>query len=329
MTVNETAPKNTNLNVARSAKNDEFYTPYEVVDIELQNYLNCFQGKTVLLPCDDPRKSAFFKWFLNHYRLLGLRKLVAIGYAGRPESGGVAVKATITNVPPGSGWDDTESFNELIVLEGNSLTVLEGDGDFRHCETRDDWQEADVIVTNPPFSLFREFYGLARSLHKDFLLVGALPMVIYKDIWPDLYEGTVRLGVNQKGVTFFTPTGVKKLNNTCWFTTLQHGHTPALMELKWSYHENRDYYQKFDNFDAINVARSNRIPYDYDGVMGVPISFLPKINPEQFKIVGLTNQFGTTEELRLPCNKGYSKAYIDGKGKFNRVLIQPITQEGN
>ena len=349
--------KNKTLSAAKSAKNDEFYTQYADIQKEINAYLDydpdVFRGKTVLLPCDDPEWSNFTRFFAQNFETLGLKKLISTSYApdakkekygilfeyaaeqngGRPknERGKIFVLDHDTNASGRIDLDDLE------------WEYLEGDGDFRSeevCKLRD---EADVIVTNPPFSLFREFLAwilegkcltqrrrgaedvLAAKNAKDakqFLVIGNMNAITYKEVFPLIMQNRLWLGNGfnagnaffglppnadsadyAKGV-FDAETGLVKFRNCCWLTNLEHGrrHQPLQLmtereNIKFSKHkEVRGVgYRRYDNYDAIEVPFTDAIPGDYDGVMGVPISFLDKYCPEQFELLGITdrgNEYG-------------------------------------
>ena len=333
--------ENRQLTKAKSAKNDEFYTQYADIQKEINAYLdydpNVFRGKTVLLPCDDPEWSNFTRFFAQNFETLGLKKLISTSYApdakkekygilfeyaaeqngGRPqnERGKIFVLDHDTNASGRIDLDDLE------------WDYLDGDGDFRSeevCKLRD---EADVIVTNPPFSLFREFLAwiLAAKNAKDakqFLVIGNMNAITYKEVFPLIMQNRLWLGNGfnagnaffglppnadsvdyAKGV-FDAETGLVKFRNCCWLTNLEHGRRHQPMQLmterenvKFSKHkEVRGVgYRHYDNYDAIEVPFTDAIPGDYDGVMGVPISFLDKYCPEQFELLGITdrgNEYG-------------------------------------
>ena len=342
--------ENRQLTKAKGAKNAEFYTQYADIQKEVNAYLDfnpdTFRGKTVLLPCDDPEWSNFTRFFAQNFETLGLKKLISTSYApdakkekygilfeyaaeqngGRPqnERGKIFVLDHDTNASGRIDLDDLE------------WDYLDGDGDFRSeevCKLRD---EADVIVTNPPFSLFREFLAwilaaknvdgvLAAKNAKDakqFLIIGNLNAITYKEVFPLIMQNRLWLGNGfnagnaffglppnadsadyAKGV-FDAETGLVKFRNCCWLTNLEHGrrHQPLQLmtereNIKFSKHkEVRGVgYRRYDNYDAIEVPFSDAIPADYDGVMGVPISFLDKYCPEQFELLGITdrgNEYG-------------------------------------
>ena len=348
-----------NLESAQNAKNDEFYTQWADIQKEVNAYLefdpDTFRDKSVLLPCDDPEWSAFTKFFAQNFETFGLRRLVSTSYAfdskksGRDAStkrpkGGRTVGASLpywqptlfeSEAPqydaeksPAHGkifvLDHDTNANGRIDIDDLQWSYLEGDGDFRSDEVRRLRDEADVIVTNPPFSLFREFMAWLVESEKEFLIIGPMNAIGYKEIFPLIMHGKMWLGNGfQNGNAFFRPlttgagdyvdgvfdasTGLVKFRNCCWFTNLDHGRRHRPLELmtwaenvKHSRHrETRGRgYDRYDNYDAIEVPYVDAIPGDYEGVMGVPISFLDKHCPEQFEIVGITKSwFGGASKL--------------------------------
>lgn len=331
---------NQNLSNAKTAKNDEFYTQYHDIEVEVNAYLeydkDVFRGKTVLLPCDDPEWSNFTKYFAQKFQTLGLKKLISTSYA--PES----KKYKYGYLPSLFEADDpkfdaakTQTHGKIFVLERDKTgdgridyqdiewTYLEGDGDFRSkevCKLRD---EADIIVTNPPFSLFREFLAWIIEANKKFLMIGSMNAVTYKEVFPLIKDNVIWLGNGfQGGNAYFkilsgrefadgvydAATGLVKFRNCCWFTNLEHGrrHQPLPLmtkteNLKFSKHKElkgREDYIHYTNYDAIEIPYTDAIPSDYDGTMGVPISFLDKYCPEQFVIIGQT-QGDSGKELGL------------------------------
>ena len=332
---------NSNLTNAKIAKSDEFYTQYHDIEKEVNAYLeynpNVFQGKTVLCPCDDPFESNFFKFFALKFNAFKLKKLIATCYAGSsianqelslfPEETEEnrttrhPHKIEITETP---NLEDDRAVNLydvqlLLASDRNRLTRLEGDGDFRSSEIKKLRDEADMIITNPPFSLFREFITWLMEAHKQFLVIGNMNAITYKEVFPLIKDNHVWLGATGNGhdMVFAVPKGVEiaekdrekaarlgyvgdytRLGNSCWFTNIDHGrrHQPLPLmtmadNLKFSKHKEirgKESYDRYDNYDAIEVPFTDAIPSDYDGVMGVPISFLDKHSPEQFEILGIT-----------------------------------------
>ena len=319
---------NKNLNAAKLAKKDEFYTQMPDIERELQHYWPHFRGKTVLCNCDDPYESNFFKYFALRFNQLELRKLVCTCYNGSPVQGNElllrfegfdntpqkqAYKVEITEVSDlnGDGAVDLTDVRYLLQNDKNVLSILHT-GDFRSRECIALLQESDVVVTNPPFSLFREYIGQLMAYGKKFLIVGNQNAITYKEIFPLIKDNKVWLGFRSGAQEFVTPQayegnniyvdadGIRKakFGNICWFTNLEISKRHETLDLVSRY--SPDVYPRYDNYDAIDVSRTADIPDNYDGVMGVPITFLDKYNPEQFEILGITyrgNEWGlkTTE----------------------------------
>ena len=326
---------NDSLSAAKAAKNDEFYTQYYDIEREINAYLeynpDVFRGKTVLLPCDDPEWSNFTLYFAQHFQSLGLKKLISTSFA--PES-----KKFKTVYQPSLFEQDAPQFDpaktsvrgKIFVLErdingdGNinfhdlQWQYLDGDGDFRSAEVTALRDEADIIVTNPPFSLFREFLAWIVAADKKFIIIGNMNAITYKETFPLIKDNKLWLGATSfnKGMYFFVPNGFKyassykferqidgkavnRVPGVCWFTNVDHGrrHQPLdllTMDENIMYSKHREIrgkgYDRYDNYDAIEVPFVDAIPSDYDGVMGVPITFLDKYCPEQFEILGITDR---------------------------------------
>lgn len=279
-----------NLHKAKSAKNDEFYTRIEDINNELKYYRSHFKSKTVLLNCDDPEWSNFWRFFALNFEFLGLKKLISTHFeAGKP-----SYKLEIVGDSNGDG-----KVNELDTIK----TPLKQNGDFRSDECVALLDEADIVVTNPPFSLFREYVTLLVEHKKKFLIIGSQNAVEYREIFPLIQDNKLWLGATSPKV-FIQPDGTeKKFGNIGWFTNLKHKKRNEKLILVREYEE--EAYPKYDNCDAIEVSKTKDIPLDYEGVMGVPISFLNKYNPDQFSIVG---------SLNVPR--------IEGKAKYKRFLIK-------
>ena len=256
---------NDSLNKAKKAKNDEFYTLYSDIARELAHYQQHFKGKIVYCNCDNPEWSAFWRYFHINFSAMGLKKLIAT-YKGNP-----------TYKMEYVGGNDVDVTVGL-------MTPLEGDGDFRSQECLDILKESDIIVTNPPFSLFREYIAQLMEYGKKFIIIGSKNAITYKDFFPLLKDNKVWLGYNSPA-EFNTPEGVtKKINGLSrWFTNLdiKKRHEKIVLWKTYTPEE----YPKYDNYDVINVNKVAEIPDDYDGVMGVPITFMDKYNPEQFEII--------------------------------------------
>lgn len=287
------AGKNGNLHAAKKAKNDEFYTRLEDIENELQHYGDFFKGKAVYCNCDHPTESNFPRYFLEHFDELGLERITATCY-----------------MPGGRGWKGTKS-------KGGEYTVeqLEGDGDFRSEECVEFLKQADVVVTNPPFSLFREYIRLLMDYGKKLLVIGNKNCLSYNGIFPYIKANKLWLGCTPVK-EFIQPDGTaKKFGNIGWFTNIPHAPAckPLLLERRYSPEE----YQKYDNYDAIEVSRVADIPMDYDGVMGVPITFLDKYCPTQFEIVGYM-----ASHCKFPKGIPNEAPYINGKWLYKRILIR-------
>ncbi|MBR1799327.1 MAG: adenine-specific methyltransferase EcoRI family protein [Bacteroidales bacterium] len=320
---------NESLSKAKSAKNDEFYTQYYDIEREVEAYLDynpdVFRGKTVLLPCDDPEWSNFTKYFAQNFERLGLRKLISTSYAieRKQERYGAQLSLFETEFETSSPHYDrkkTRSHGKIFILEqdenGDSLIdiddlkwqYLKGDGDFRSAEVTRLRDEADIIVTNPPFSLFREFVAWLVCTDKNFIIIGNMNAISYKEVFPLIRDNKMWLGVSSGAKEYLKPGGeVQKMGNTCWFTNVDHGRRHQPLELmtmedniKYSRHKEvaGQHYIHYANYDAIEVPYADAIPSDYEGTMGVPLSFLFKYCPEQFTIIGQT-QGDSGKELGL------------------------------
>ena len=291
----------TNLNKAKKAKNDEFYTLYSDVAKELAHYQQHFKGKIVYCNCDNPEWSAFWRYFHINFSAVGLKKLIAT-YKGTP-----TYKMEYTGG------------NDIDVTVG-LRTPLKGDGDFRSQECLDILKVADIVVTNPPFSLFREYVAQLMEYGKKFIIIGSKNAITYKEFFPLLKDNKVWIGYNSVN-NFQQPDGsFKKFGNIGWFTNLgiKKRHEKIVLRKIYTPEE----YPTYDNYEAINVNKTVEIPSDYDGVMGVPISFLDKYNPNQFEIVGWSRH----NDLNM--DGGYWKkgtcndALIGGKLVYRRILIR-------
>ena len=324
------ATSNSNLGMAKEAKNDEFYTQYADIQKEINAYLdfnpNVFRGKTVLLPCDDPEWSNFTKFFAQNFQILGLKKLISTSYAPESKKYKIPYEPTLFETQqPYFDQDKSKTHGKIFVLTRDTTgdnrvdindlewQYLEGDGDFRSKEIKKLRDEADIIVTNPPFSLFKEFMAWLTESKKGFIIIGNMNAIAYRDVFPLLQEDKMWLGNGfQNGNAYFRVsaprmeyadgvfdenTNLVKFRNCCWFTNIDHGrrHQPLKLmtmadNFKHSKHKDlreRKEYEHYDNYAAIDVPYTDAIPSDYDGVMGVPITFMDKYCPEQFEIVTL------------------------------------------
>ena len=306
-------PANTNLCNAKKAKNDEFYTRYEDIEAEVMKYRKQFRDKVVYLPCDDPaeKKSEFWSFFVANFESFGLKKLIATHY----EENGQAYKIWIDrdNDLNGDGWiDDGDAIQEDLV----------GNGDFRSPECIEILKECDIVCTNPPFSLFREFVNVIMTHGKRCLIIGSQNAFTYKEIFPLIKDNKLWTGYNMVK-KFIQPDGsIKTFGNICWFTNLTTNKRNDEMVLTKSY--NLIDYPKYENYEAIEVNKLVNIPKDYNGVMGVPITFIDKYNPEQFEILGHTSSSDKSPEveaLRTDPNHR-NRGLINGKEKYDRILIR-------
>lgn len=321
---------NTNLHKAKEAKNDEFYTQLSDVEKELVHYKEHFKDKVVFCNCDDPTWSAFWRYFHINFAKLGLKKLVSTHYnKDIPTTN----KLLLTEIEEKAftykmeyiGGDDAN-------IEAGVKTTLKGNGDFRSSECIKILDECDIVVTNPPFSLAREYIACMVEHKKRFLIVGDLNWITYKEVFPMLKDNEIWLG-NCAIKEFIQPDGtVKKFGNKLWFTNLDHKKRHEKLILWKDY--TPEEYPDFDNYAGINVNRVTDIPCDYNGIMGVPITYLDKHNPEQFEILGITCR-GYSPEYRtkLYDAEHYEKAndlngsgciLVDGKPTmlYGRVLIR-------
>lgn len=294
---------NKNLNDAKKAKKDEFYTQLTDIERELQHYWPHFRDKVVLCNCDDPYESNFFKYFALRFNQLGLKKLICTCYDGSPMSGTqlslfsldsdgcekkTAYKVVITEVKDmnGDGAVDLSDVEYLIRNDKNVLSALQGNGDFRSKECIELLKQADIVVTNPPFSLFREYIAQLLKYDKSFLIIGNMNALHYKEVFPYIKNNVIWLGVNNGAKTYSKPNGgLQKMGNTGWFTNLEIPKRHEYLDLICRY--SPEEYPTYENYDAIEVSKTSDIPYDYTGAMGVPTTFLDKYNPEQFEIIGL------------------------------------------
>ena len=316
---------NSALTAAKAAKKDEFYTQLTDIEKELAHYKKHFKGKTVLCNCDDPRVSNFFKYFALNFDHLGLKRVIATCYKSQSVdlfSTHECEQAVYQIYDGGKEGNCIPDFDEIEVLP------LKGDGDFRSEECIELLKQADIVVTNPPFSLFREYVSQLIKYEKKFLIIGHQNAITYKEIFSLIKQNRVWLGYGFKGAAghFYSKyedvatagdhrEGMIRVSGVTWFTNIdtKKRHEDLPLYKKYSSGE----YPKYDNYDAINVDKTSDIPSDYDGVMGVPITFLDKYNPEQFEIIG-----GMTSTKIDQYNFGYP--YINGAKKYARILIRKL-----
>ena len=334
---------NRNMHRAKRAKNDEFYTQLSDIENELRHYKDYFRNKVVYCNCNDPKVSNFFHYFAYNFKTLGLKKLITTCYKNQTPDLFTQNQheQSICLEYQGEGYNGTPDLDKI------GIVPLKGEGDFRSGECVELLKQSDVVVTNPPFSLFREYVAQLIEHEKKFLIIGNMNSISYKEIFPLIKENRVWLGITPKGqdMLFDVPEdyaeelvttkkegsayklieGVVKgrLGNAAWFTNLDHKkrHEELILYRKYS----SDEYPKYDNYDAINVDKTKNIPVDYDGTMGVPITFLDKYNPDQFEIVGSDYEVkeGLFPEIVNPKWEGkIDRGYINGKRMYARILIR-------
>lgn len=372
------ANNNQKLSAAGRAKKDEFYTQLSDIENELRHYRKHFRNKVVLCNCDDPYESNFFKYFAMNFNVLGLKKLICTCYAGSPvvysqltlfgdsevvnvETDRKPYKIELTEVRDmdGDGAIDLTDVEAMLRSPEFKPTLLKGDGDFRSEECIKLLKESDIVVTNPPFSLFREYIAQLVEYDKKFVIIGNQNAITYKEIFPLFKENKLWLGYGFKGnVGFFINTkyedyakssqhkeGMIRVSGVMWYTNLDidKRHEDLLLYKKYT----PEGFPKYDNYNAIEVSKTVEIPYDYNGAMGVPVTFMDKYNPEQFEIIGCadyTGKYGSDEtgvsrigeewirKYREQGGRGHytanmtSLVYYDTAGKacntFKRILIQ-------
>ncbi len=331
---------NKNLHKANKAKKDEFYTQLVDIEKELKHYKEQFKGKVVYCNCDDPYESNFFKYFAANFNALGLKKLITTSYTKSPIAGGQLPLFEVKGLKPKGKEPFKIELNEvtdtdadgaigltdvkwLLKNDANIATPLKGDGDFRSKECIELLEQADIVVTNPPFSLFREYMTQLVKYEKKFLIIGNTNALTYKEIFKLIKDNKLRTGYTNFNVgMFFTvpddweqfhhidETGKKiaRVSTSCWFTNLEVEKHKQDITLYKKY--TPEEYPKYDNYDAINIDTYTDIPYDYKGAMGVPITFVDKYNPEQFEII----------KFRKGDND--KDLAINGKYTYFRILIK-------
>lgn len=371
---------NKNLNKAKETRNDEFYTQYSDIQKEIEAYLeydpNVFRGKVVYCNCDDPFESNFFRYFVLNFNKLGLKQLITTSYKPSPVAntqlqlfgddktlpkvkGRPKITANKFIVSEVHDIDEDGEFNlkdvakQLRANKNNEWTPLEGDGDFRSDESINLLKQSNIVITNPPFSLFREYIKQLIDYDKKFLIIGNMNAITYKEVFPLLRDNKVWLGNNYKinaGAMFFeipekianleqvreiktNESGKKiyitRVQGVRWFTNLDHGRRhqplPLMTKAEVIKFATKKPFEKYDNYDAIEVSLVKNIPSDYDGVMGVPMSIFDKYSPEQFEILGSDYNVkeGLLPKLVNPKWKGkLDRGYINGKRKFTRIFIK-------
>ena len=316
------------MNKAKSNKNDEFYTLLTDIEKELKHYKKHFKGKTVFCNCDDPRISNFFHYFSYNFEQLGLKKLITTCYRNQNMN-----LFSENKSEKGISLEYTGDKNKNNIPDPSEIGIvhLNGDGDFRSQECIELLKQSDIVVTNPPFSLFREFVGQLMKYDKKFLIIGTWNAVSYKDIFKLIMENKIWIGINSNrnfsgfivpehyelfGTEAYTDeegNRIVKSNTNCWFTNLDVAKRHEELILYKTY--NKTEFPTYDNYDAIEVSKTNDIPMDYDGVMGVPITFMNKYNPEQFEILG-DYRYHDGSDTANDIN------YINGVQTFKRILIK-------
>jgi len=376
-TLNQPSMANTNLTTAKNAKNDEFYTQYHDIEKEINAYLeynpHVFKDKTVLLPCDDPEWSNFTKFFAQNFVQFGLKKLISTSYAAESKNYKIPYQPTLFEVnDPQYDETKTSKYGKIFTLthdktgdgrvDVNDLEwhYLAGDGDFKSAEIKKLRDEADIIITNPPFSLFREFLEWIVKADKKFVIIGSKNAITYKEVFPLIKSNKMWVGTTSfnQDMLFISsevidPTqkpdtatrtveGIVYLRSpSVWYTNIDHGrrHKPLPLmpmsdNLKFSKHKEikgKESYERYTNFDAIEVPFADAIPNDYDGIMGVPISFLDKYCPEQFEIIGsnLTHGIPMTEFAKRGtfAQGGPSFYTANGDGTYKRIYTRILIKQ--
>ena len=367
------ATKSDELRNARKNKNDEFYTQLADIEAEMRHYKEYFEGKTIFCNCDDPFESNFFKYFASNFNFLRLKKLIATCYVASPiacneliygvdKSGQICffttkdcvplepnkakcpykIEITEENDENGDGAIDITDVEFLLKNKKNTLTLLEGDGDFRSAECVELLKEADIVATNPPFSLFREYVAQLFEYGKKFIIIGNVNAIAYKEVFPLVKDNMMWMGcsihsgdrefrvpdsyplnaagfrVDADGTKYIRVKGVR------WFTNIDNKNRHEIMSLYKKY--TPEEYPTYDNYNAVNVNTTSDIPYDFDGIMGVPVTFLDKYNPEQFEIIGMgtgdtAKTIGITKNYRGRTDLAYTIAGVS-KCPYNRILIR-------
>lgn len=340
------------MDAAKKNKADEFYTQLNDIELELKHYKEQFKNKVIFCNCDDPYESNFFRYFAINFNYLGLKKLIATCYDSSPiaytqlsllgegktipNKNRHPYKIEITEVKDYNkdGATDLVDVKYLLENKKNTLTILKENGDFRSDECVKLLKESDIVVTNPPFSLFREYVAQLIEFNKDFIIMGNTNALTYKEIFKLFKEDKIRTGYTNFncGMYFFVPDTCEKyhkivdgkkmvrVSTSCWFTSLQVKRHKEILPLYKKYNESD--YPKYDNYDAINVDKYTDIPEDYYGNIGVPITFLDKYNPQQFEIIA-----AMTTTKKDEFNYGYP--FINGKKKYARLIVKRRTTNEN
>ena len=329
------ANENSGLQAAKRNKKDEFYTQLADIEREMRHYRRHFKGKIVYCNCDDPYISAFFEYFAKNFEFLGLKKLITTCYRSKQldlfskNDSEASIKLEYCG----------GALNSLPTPDDIGVTPLRGDGDFRSNECIEILKKADIVVTNPPFSLFSEYVTQLSSHKKKFIIIGHQNAITYKGVFPLIKGNKMWLGYGFKRnmAHFIAPhyedtasdadhrEGFIRVSGVVWYTSIDHKKRHEEMILVQRYKGNEKSYPRYDNYDAIEVARTQDIPMDFDGAMGVPITFLTKYNPDQFEIIGATESEGAGFSNGLWDSKsGVSQATIKGVKKFKRLFIRNL-----
>lgn len=329
------ANENSGLITAQRNKKDEFYTQIVDIERELRHYRSHFEDKVVYCNCDDPYVSAFFEYFTKNFDFLRLKRLITTCYKSQrmdlfsQNDSEQAIKLEYTGGAP----------NSLPTPDDIGVTTLKGDGDFRSQECIEILKKADIVITNPPFSLFSEYVTQLAEYDKKFLIIGHQNAITYKNVFPLIKENRMWLGYGFKRnmAHFIAPhyedtasdadhrEGMIRVSGVVWYTSLDHNKRHEEMILVQRYHGNEAAYPRYDNYDAIEVSRTQDIPGDYDGAMGVPITFLTKYNPDQFELLGCNRGVGQD-----PTGTYGRGSYLNGKETFKRLFIRnrnPLASE--
>ncbi len=323
------------LSKARKQKKDEFYTQLSDIENELRHYKEHFRGKTVLCNCDDPRVSNFFHYFAYQFEALGLKRLITTCYKNQTPDlfSQHDCERAISLV-----YDGDKNGNRVPDPEEIGIHELQGDGDFRSAECIELLMQADIVVTNPPFSLFREYITQLFAFQKKLLILGNVNAITYKEVFPLIQDNKLWLGasihsgdrefgvpedyplestghrIDSQGRRFIRVKGVR------WFTNLDYNerHEELILYKKYNPEDN----PRYDNYDAIEVGKTGDIPMDYDGLMGVPITFLDKYNPAQFEIVGCSDNGAVPDQYKLPHFKKHNEPFVNGQKVYKRIFIR-------
>jgi len=325
-------PNNMDLEKAKKQKRDEFYTQLSDIERELRHYKAHFKNKVIYCNCDDPKVSNFFHYFSFNFEALGLKKLIATCYKSNQID---LFSNNDSDVAISLEYLGDQNGNKVPDIEEIGIRELQGDGDFRSFESINYLKEADIVVTNPPFSLFREYVDQLIKYDKKFVIIGHQNALTYKNIFPLIRDNKVWLGYGFKGgaahfinvhydnyaVATDKKEGMIRVSGVVWFTNLDISKRHEELILVKKYNEVD--FPKYDNYDAIEVSKTENIPFDYDGVMGVPITFMNRYNPDQFEILGATESEGKGFSNGLwNSESGVAQALINGKKVYKRIFIK-------